>query len=83
MLGSLASSWYVGHSGSYNKTYGTRGAAVGFKTWIWIWISAAVVLTGAEVNAEMEHQTARDTTSGPEKTLGARGAIKADETTPA
>ncbi len=76
VLVSLAFSWYVGHFGSYNKTYGTLGAAVGFLTWIWI--SAAVVLVGAEVNAEMEHQTARDTTTGPEKVLGTRGATKAD-----
>ena len=49
----------------------------------WIWISAAVVLTGGEVNAEMEHQTARDTTTGPEKALGSRGASKADTVAPA
>ena len=81
VLVSLAFSWYVGHFGSYNKTYGTLGAAVGFMTWIWI--SAAVVLTGGEVNAEMEHQTARDTTTGPEKALGSRGASKADTVAPA
>jgi len=43
----------------------------------WIWLSATVVLVGAEVNAEMEHQTARDTTTGPEKSAGSRGATKA------
>ena len=81
VLVSLAFSWYVASFGSYNKTYGTLGAAVGFMTWIWI--SAAVVLVGGEVNAEMEHQTARDTTTGPEKALGSRGATKADEVAPA
>jgi membrane protein len=76
VLGSLAFSWYVGHFGSYDKTYGSLGAAVGFMTWIWL--SAAVVLAGAEVNAEMEHQTAHDTTTGSERAAGTRGATKAD-----
>jgi membrane protein len=76
VLVSLAFSWYVAHFGSYNKTYGSLGAAIGFMTWIWI--SATIVLIGAELNAEMEHQTTRDTTTGAEKPLGARGANKAD-----
>jgi membrane protein len=74
--GSLAFSWYVENFGSYNETYGSLGAVVGFMTWIWL--SSAVVLLGAELNAEMEHQTARDTTSGPEKPIGRRGALMAD-----
>jgi membrane protein len=73
---SVLFSWYVASFGSYNKTYGSLGAAVGFMTWIWL--SSTVVLLGAEVNAEMEHQTARDSTPGPPKPLGARGARKAD-----
>jgi membrane protein len=76
LLSSIAFSWYVSHFGSYNKTYGSLGAAIGFMTWIWL--SATVVLVGAELNAEMEHQTARDTTTGPEKAVGTRGATKAD-----
>jgi len=43
-----------------------------------IWLSTTVVLVGAEINAEMEHQTARDTTVRPEKPMGARGARMAD-----
>ena len=43
--------------GSYNKTYGSLGAIIGFMTSIWI--SIIVVLVGAKLNAEMEHQTAR------------------------
>jgi membrane protein len=70
-------SWYVAHFGSYNKTYGSLGAAVGFMTWIWI--STIIVLVGAELNAEMEHQTAQDTTAGPARPLGMRGARKANE----
>jgi membrane protein len=40
----------------------------------WLWISALVILVGAEIDAEMEHQTARDTTTGAVKPMGARGA---------
>ena len=74
---SIGFSWYVSNFGNYNKTYGSLGAAVGFMTWIWI--STIIVLIGAELNAEMEHQTARDTTVGQEKPLGSRGARRADE----
>jgi len=73
---SLGFSWYVTNFGNYNETYGSLGAAIGFMTWIWL--SATVVLVGAELDAEMEHQTAQDTTSGPERPLGARGARMAD-----
>ena len=54
VLGSALFSWYVANFGSYNKTYGSLGAAVGFMTWIWI--STIIVLTGAELNAEIERQ---------------------------
>jgi len=45
---------------------------------VWIWLSTIVVLIGAEIDAEMEHQTARDTTTGATKPMGARGARMAD-----
>jgi membrane protein len=77
VLVSLGFSFYVSEFGTYNKTYGSLGAVIGFMTWIWI--SVMVVLIGAELNAELEHQTARDSTVGPERPLGARGATKADE----
>ena len=73
---SMLFSWYVANFGSYNETYGSLGAVIGFMTWIWI--SSIVVLMGAEINAEMEHQTAKDTTEGSEQPLGARGAQMAD-----
>ncbi|WP_419758864.1 YihY/virulence factor BrkB family protein [Acidisoma sp.] len=76
LIVSVAFSYYTAHFGSYNKTYGTLGAAVGFMTWLWL--SATVVLVGAELDAEMEHQTAKDTTEGPEKPMGSRGADAAD-----
>jgi membrane protein len=49
---------------------------------MWMWLSAIVVLVGAALNSEIEHQTARDTTVGPEKPLGARGAVMADTVGP-
>jgi membrane protein len=73
---SMLFSWYAENFGSYDETYGSLGAVVGFMTWIWI--SAIVILLGAEINAEMEHQTARDTTEGTPKPLGQRGAVMAD-----
>ena len=73
---SMLFSWYVANFGSYNETYGSLGAVIGFMTWIWI--SSIVVLVGAEINAEMEHQTARDTTVGPDRPMGQRGATMAD-----
>jgi membrane protein len=69
-------SWYVASFGSYNKTYGSLGAIIGFMTWIWI--SIIVVLVGAKLNAEMEHQTVRESTTGQPKPLGKRGARMAD-----
>ena len=81
LAASMLFSWYVSNFGSYNKTYGSLGAVVGFMTWIWI--SSIVVLTGAEINAEVEHQTAKDTTEGPRKPMGARGAQMADTLGPA
>ncbi|HWB47223.1 MAG TPA: YihY/virulence factor BrkB family protein [Hyphomicrobiaceae bacterium] len=72
IVGSLLLSWYVAHFGTYNATYGSLGAVVGFM--IWIWLSTVIVVAGAEINAEMEHQTARDTTEGGGKPLGTRGA---------
>jgi membrane protein len=69
-------SWYVASFGSYDKTYGSLGAVIGFLTWMWL--SATVVLFGAELNAEIEHQTARDTTVGTPRPPGMRGAKMAD-----
>ncbi|MCJ2005851.1 MAG: YihY/virulence factor BrkB family protein [Oxalobacteraceae bacterium] len=69
-------SWYVSSFGNYNETYGSLGAIIGFMTWIWI--STTIVLLGAELNAEMEHQTVTDTTTGRPEELGARKAKVAD-----
>jgi membrane protein len=69
-------SWYLASFANYNATYGSLGAVVGLM--IWLWISTILVLLGAELNAEIEHQTARDSTVGDEKPLGVRGAVMAD-----
>jgi membrane protein len=73
---SLLFSWYAENFGSFNKTYGSLGAVAGFMTWMWL--SLIVVLLGAELDAEMEHQTTRDTTTGPTQPIGSRGARVAD-----
>jgi membrane protein len=69
-------SWYVSNFGNYNATYGSLGAMIGFLTWIWI--SVTVVIIGAELNSEIEHQTTRDSTTGAELPMGERGAYMAD-----
>lgn len=69
-------SWYAANFGKFNETYGSLGGAIGFMTWLWI--SAIVILLGAELDAEMEHQTARDTTTGSPKPIGVRGTHMAD-----
>ena len=76
LAASLLFSWYAENFGSYNKTYGSLGAAIGFMTWLWL--STIVILLGAKLNAEMEHQTAKDTTEGRPQPLGYRGARMAD-----
>jgi membrane protein len=74
--GSAALSDYLAKYAHYDATYGSLGTAIG--TMIWMWMSTIVVLFGAALNSEIEHQTARDTTVGAEKPLGARGATMAD-----
>lgn len=76
ILASMAFSYYVANFSSYNKTYGSLGAVVGFMTWIWI--SSIIVLLGAELNAEIEHQTSVDSTIGKDRPMGKRGATVAD-----
>jgi len=76
LLGSLAFSLYTSSFASYNETYGALGAVV--ITMLWLQLTAFAVLLGAEVNAELEHQTAQDSTTGPEQPLGQRGAVMAD-----
>lgn len=80
LVGSGLFSIYVTKFGSYDKTYGSLGAVVVFL--MWFYLTAYVVLLGAEFNSEMERQTARDTTEGAEKDMGERGAYAADTVGP-
>lgn len=73
---SMLFSWYAANMASYDETYGSLGAVIGFM--MWIWLSTIVILVGAEIDAEMEHQTVKDTTTGRPKPLGQRGATMAD-----
>jgi membrane protein len=57
IAGSAALSWYLSNFGNYNATYGSLGAAIGLM--MWMWMSATIVLFGAELNSEIERQTAR------------------------
>jgi len=77
LLGSLLFSWYVSNFQDYNKTYGTLGAVIALL--MWMWLSAVIILLGAELNSETERQTLRDTTEGPPAPIGLRGADAADD----
>jgi len=72
LLASILFSIYIANFDDYNETYGSLGAAIILMTWLYI--SAYVILLGGELNAEMEHQTRRDTTSGEDQVMGERGA---------
>ncbi|MDA8585061.1 YihY/virulence factor BrkB family protein [Rhodobacteraceae bacterium] len=76
VLTSVGFSFYVQSFGKYNETFGALGGVVIMLTWLWI--SAFVVLLGAQFDAEIEAQTEHDTTVGPNRPMGERGAIKAD-----
>lgn len=76
ILGTLAFSIYVTNFGSYTETYGALGGVIILLTWMWL--SAFVILGGAELNAEIEQQTAHDTTTGAPLPMGHRDAVKAD-----
>lgn len=76
LVASVLFSLYVGHIASYDASYGPLGAIAGMM--MWFWVSAYAVLLGAELNAELELQTAEDTTTGPPKPAGQRGAFVAD-----
>lgn len=69
-------SWYAANIGHFDQTYGSLGALIGFMFWMWVSITAIIV--GAELNAEMERQTARDSTVGRPHPMGQRHAAVAD-----
>ena len=80
IIASLLFSFYTANFGQYNETYGALGGVV--VVILWLFISALVVILGAEINCELERQTLRDTTKGPERPLGSRHAYAADTVGP-
>jgi membrane protein len=76
LLVSFLFSLYVRNGASYGETYGAIGGVVVLL--LWMWLTSLVVLVGAHLNAEMEHQTRRDTTRGRPRPMGERGAFMAD-----
>lgn len=70
-------SWYVSNFGNYNETYGSVGAVIILL--FWFYLTAYIFLLGAELDAEMEHQTRQDTTTGPDRPMGEREAFVADD----
>jgi membrane protein len=80
VVASVGFSIYTANFGSYNETYGALGAVV--VVMLWLFITTYVIIAGAELNAELERQTARDTTTGPPQPLGERDAYAADTVGP-
>jgi membrane protein len=76
IVASVGLSIFVSRFGNYQQTYGSLAGVIVLL--LWLWASAYVILLGAEVNAEIEHQTALDTTTGPDRPMGERGAYVAD-----
>jgi membrane protein len=76
IIASALFSFYVSHFASYDKSYGSLAGVI--LLMLWLYVSAYVVLISAELDAEIEHQTSRDSTTGPEKPMGRRGARMAD-----
>jgi membrane protein len=76
LIASLVFSYYVQHLASYSVTYGPLGTVAGIM--MWFWVTAYAVLLGAELNAELELQTAEDTTEGRPRPIGSRGAFVAN-----
>ncbi|MFN3669762.1 MAG: YihY/virulence factor BrkB family protein [Brevundimonas sp.] len=76
---SLVFSWYL-QNFVRTASYGPLAAMMGFL--LWTWLSVQIILMGAELNAEIEHQTAIDTTTGEAREMGERGAVVADTVGP-
>lgn len=68
--------FYLTNLTNFSATYGSLGALAALQTWLYL--SAYVVIMGAELNSEIEHQTARDSTTGAPEPMGRRGAWAAD-----
>lgn len=76
LAGSLLFNLYISNFSSFDETYGSFAAIIILM--LWFFLTAFIILLGAEINSEMEHQTSRDTTTGEDKTMGQRGGYHAD-----
>jgi membrane protein len=76
LLGSVGFSLYVNYFGNYNKTYGALAGVIVLL--LWFFLTSYIVLLGAEINAQAEYQTGRDTTIGEPRPMGQRDAVVAD-----
>ncbi len=81
LVASSAFSYYVSNLTDFSATYGSLGTIAA--AMMWAWISIVILLVGAEIDAELEHQTAVDTTEPPDAPVGSRGAVVADQVGPA
>ena len=77
LAASSAFGWYASNFGNYNATYGSLGAVV--VVLMWLYLSAYALLLGAELNAEIEHQSAGNTATGAVQILGRRKAVRSDD----
>jgi|SRR5690625_2099 len=78
LIGSILFSYYMDNFGNYNEMYGSFAAVIILM--VWFFLTAFIILLGAEINSEMELQTYRDSTVGAERPMGERGAYVADRT---
>jgi membrane protein len=76
LLLTVAFGFYLGHLTNYKASYGSLAAVVAMLTWMYF--SAYAFVIGAELNSEIEHQTAKDSTTGSPVPMGERGAWAAD-----
>jgi membrane protein len=80
LIASIGFSIYTSTLGNYSKTYGAIAGIVVLL--FWLWLTGYAILLGAEINAESEQQTVKDTTRGKEQPIGSRDAVKADSLPP-
>lgn len=76
LISSILFSMYISNFANYDKMYGSFAAVIILM--LWFYITAYLILLGAEINSEMEHQTRKDTTIGKDRPMGQRNAYHAD-----
>ncbi|MEB8387811.1 YihY/virulence factor BrkB family protein [Rhodobacteraceae bacterium KMM 6894] len=75
-IASIGFSIYLANFGTYNEVYGSLGAVIALL--MWLFISGFLLLIGGAVNSELERHTQPDSTVGPPRPIGERGAAAAD-----